>query len=640
MNLARIRQIGEYYTMLDNCDYQGEYKSKHRHILKFDEDENDMVEIGLKHALNHCGIFDGESIKPVQYSVKKGQAHWDDLDKDFLMTKVENRVVAEKGTSQVGRSTGRVPVSIIGEMDPYFLPTHFLICAAKSMKSSMFKDQSIITDLEFERDKDGNVTSETRSQRPQTLSQTVIDSIKVWLGVITDSDIDSLIKNIMGTLDFTVPVAVNRENDKGENITGDPFVASQVDDKFLQAVMAAIPQAKRDEVKTIVDNKTVPVASRADQVRDKILEYVNSNVAGMKSQLKTEDKVHEWYGNLKSEYTKLKQQETISSSKEKETDPKKIIGYLPTGSNLSGTPYQLVGRLDDYKSQFTNNLRSTLQLHLNGIKNTAESKDIKALAAIYLFIKMDKSVLNALVDKDIRIPLNFLIFQPHMQYLTRAIIKCKQNGGTGVMLTGHDNFMMSWESGRKSGQMHYTTHIRPFIYNPENVHVKPDVYVQQYEGGAGSRFYNVDTYKQKDPRELTNSLICVAIPVVETRFPLPMDISGRFHTQYVMQQMDGQGQFERQLHYSTAPRYVQMYQFGKDGKQGSDVPPMMTGRHHDNTVCYPGHHQLWDPTKNNFSIVKIGRGHWGKDVYPGCASVRHGSLDVLETQNYAVGLTN
>jgi hypothetical protein len=625
MNLARVRQIGEYFPMLENCDHTGDYKSKHRHILIFDEEENDMVEIGLKTALNNCPIFDGNgNIKPVIYSAKQGAAQWDDLDKDFLMTKVGDRTE---------KSTGHHAVRCIGDMDPYFLPTNFLICAAKSMRN-LFPGLG------------KNITEST------TIPANWDSPIANWLLQSSSSNtVAKLLENAAGVAAITV----NPNNTKTSD-TPTSFVASQVDDGFLQAVMVGIPQAKRDEVKPIIENRNISVIARTEQVRDKVLEYVNSGVAGMKASLKSEDKVHEWYGKLKSEYTKMKAEEQISSSSsgKQSSSIGSIVGYVPIGTDLTGTGYEFVGRLDDesnlqggrgktagtYKEAGKNigDLK-ILAKHAEGIRNTAEPLVIKLLAALYLLIKMDRPTLNALVEKDIRIPMNFLLFRPHMQYLTRAIIKCKQNGGTGVMLTGHDNFMMSWESGRMSGQMHYTTHIRPFIYNPENVYVKADVYVQGCEGGAGSRFYSVDTYKQKDMRELVNSLICVAIPVIETKFPLPMDICGRFHTQYTME-MEGQGQFERQMHYSTAPRFTQEFNFGKGGKQGSDVPPMMPGRHHDNTVCYPGHRQLWDTTRNAFSNVKVGQGHWGKDVYPGCADIRRGSLDVLETQNYANALTN
>jgi hypothetical protein len=200
--------------------------------------------------------------------------------------------------------------------------------------------------------------------------------------------------------------------------------------------------------------------------------------------------------------------------------------------------------------------------------------------------------------------------------------------------------MMSWESGRKSGQMHYTTHVRSFVYNPENVFVQPDVYVQDYQGGAGHRFWDATTYNKRDlKKRLDHSLICVAIPVVETKFPLPLDIRGHYQTTYVR----GLEDEDKRAHYSTCYRFRKQYNFGTKGTGGSaDLPAMVQGARHDNTLCYPGHHQLFDPapSKQNFSIVKIGRGHWGKDVYPGCADVRHGSLDVFETQNYANAITN
>lgn len=58
--LTHVRQIGEYFTMLDTCDNYDEYLSKHRTIMVYDEDEDEERCIDLATALKHCGIFDDQ----------------------------------------------------------------------------------------------------------------------------------------------------------------------------------------------------------------------------------------------------------------------------------------------------------------------------------------------------------------------------------------------------------------------------------------------------------------------------------------------------------------------------------------------------------------------------------------------------
>lgn len=606
MNLARVRQIGEYFLMEERCDYTQQYRSKHRSILIFDEEENDMVEVKLKSGVKHCGIWDGNGklMGPnISRKDMNNNQNLQDLAEDFLIVKNQYDMGNKKGDA-----SGYSALTKIGDMDPKFLPSWFLICAGKSLMGKVA------------------ATDKVKLNGGLEILKPNLANLNAWFDTV---NINEIFK------DDAVGLAGITETSAPEDI---PLVASKVDQGFLDAVKAGVPATKRSEVQTIFDDANVSITDRTDQIRSKILQYVESNVSGVKH--KSTDAVNTWYDGLKSEYVRLK-----STEKTPEKISQKVVGYVPVGTDLSGTGYEFVGTLHKETQRTTLTYDATtktysgiMKQHMKNINATAASVEEKLYAGLYLLIKFEKAVFEAMVEKDVRIPMNFLILRPHMQYLTRAVIKLKQNGGTGVMLTGHDNFMMSWESGRKSGQMHYTTHIRPFVPNPENCYVKPDVYVQGSEGGAGSRFWDATTYQKRDYRKpLEHSLICVAIPVTETKFPMPLDTRGHYNTSYV-RGLEGE---DKRAHYSTCYRYMKLHNFGSKGTGGTaDLPAMIQGARHDNTICYPGHHQRYDVTNNNFGDVKIGKGHWGKDVYPGCADVRHGSLDVFETQNYAKSITN
>jgi len=161
---------------------------------------------------------------------------------------------------------------------------------------------------------------------------------------------------------------------------------------------------------------------------------------------------------------------------------------------------------------------------------------------------------------------------------------------------------------------------------PKNLYVQPDVYCQEVEGGAGCRFYDPDSYNAMNNDNLVNSLICIAVPITETIFPCPMDLSGRFYTDF------GTGAIARmhseRLHYSTAARYNAMYNFLKGNKVGTDVASMAPGRNHLNRVMYPGHQQNWSNGTRSYSKISLNRGHWeGNATYAGCRSIRNGALD-------------
>jgi hypothetical protein len=141
-------------------------------------------------------------------------------------------------------------------------------------------------------------------------------------------------------------------------------------------------------------------------------------------------------------------------------------------------------------------------------------------------------------------------------------------------------------------------------------YVQPDIFSEDYEGGAGARFYSPETYRTKDLENLKYSLICVALPIVETDIPSPMDISGRFYTEYTMGLLT-KAKFE-ELHYSTAYRYNQLYDFhNTQGRaQGMDTPSIAPGRAHINRICYQGHQWMFNHKTNAFDKVRTNKGHW------------------------------
>jgi hypothetical protein len=225
------------------------------------------------------------------------------------------------------------------------------------------------------------------------------------------------------------------------------------------------------------------------------------------------------------------------------------------------------------------------------------------------------------------IPMNFLLFRPHIQLLTRGIVKCAKNGGTGLTFMGNSNLQMSWETGRKMALMHYTTHFRSVIIYPKNLYVQPDVYVQDYEGGMNTRFYTEETYHMANLDDLKNSIICAPIPIEETNFPRHLNITGRHYGSY-SSGLASRAEFE-QLHYSTAARMCQIFKFTDASRQGSDEPILSINRHHWNLICQQGHQQNYNKQSNKYDTIIKTKGHL-HNTYPGVARIWKGALEILK----------
>ena len=381
---------------------------------------------------------------------------------------------------------------------------------------------------------------------------------------------------------------------------------AHIGEKFLELLEGQVPISKRTEIKEITTNKDLSVLQKAEAIRDKMAEYVESGVAGT-TKFKTKANVEQWFE------TRLAQYNTQINEMQR-------IGAMET-QTFAEPPNNMVTRIANYP----------------GIDNL-----LRTFAVLYSKIEITRDNLLALCRRNVMVPMNFLIFRPHMQFATRAIIKCKQNGGSMYTFMGNEDFQIAHEAGRKMAMMHFTLYFRCVVHDARNVYVQPDVYIQEREGGCGTRFWTVDDYNRHyNPENLIASLFAIAIPYRERNFPNPMSATGVWETEYNqgIQNLRNQKHF---LHYSTAQFYAgeSMYKWNKDARTGLSVPHLMRGRTHRNLIMYQGHQQNYNIKRGDHSRITPNKGHLSKNIYAGCADIFNGALDVLEEQDYATKNSN
>ena len=666
MNLARMRQIGNYYLMVDRPDRDyNNYKSRDRSILIYSQDVDDMVEIGLEQAIENAGIFENDptgSVKAVGYTTNDSANYRRDQDEDFLTINWANP--ANPADPKLANRRGRRAIAYIGEINQQYLDRASALNAGRSVLAAFEKQNGALNgNALFQTDKAGVVTL----LKPDDVAGKVEAFCKSLFGEINAQDFTGAsgglnakqitftgaYKNFagLGAVTHKRP-SDNADKSNLNNVMPADDVNSKIAPVFFETLKAPIPVAKRGEVQSIIDNTNASVQERGAMIRDKILGYIQDGVKGVRLQ---ENEVHPWYEDKVQEYNKLVRESAPIQSKVGGSGVSKLVGYVRKGTDLSGTDleyvendsftsvqnqYQSIGMMSGVDRVVPSKAVSLqavtneiIQLHQDSLQNSAESNIIKTLAFMYLMSPFNKQQMIKFVNHNILVPMNFIIFAPHMQYLTRAVIKCQSGGGCGRTFIGNDNFMISHESGRMMMQMHFTTHFRSVVTEAKNVYVQPDVFVQELDGGAGHRFWTPDAYRTKKFDDLRNSLICCALPITERHFDTIIDLTGRITQDYAVQPVLNPGD---RLQYSTAGRYNSLYDF-KNLSQGSIGTPMMTlNRTHYNTKCVQGHYQEFNPVAGVHNIIHVNKGHWGKDVYPGCAKVRAGALAQFESQNYSI----
>lgn len=668
--LTRTRQIGEYVKLIDETTDYSEYRTIHRSILMYNEEIDNMTKITIQDCIENCGLWESDgSLRRAGYDNSSVMSR-NDLDDDFLTF-----------LSPVGNQTRRLPVEYLFDISKEYLSTRKVVAAGETLLNSYRRktggfglpvaDANGVFDL--------SVYNDTLTNLVNIVGNDMFNLFTV----------DNL-SQILGGLNLA-PVVLNNGEDAPEG-QGPTFIKSKVDDAFQKLLLSQVPASKKAEGEAIIRGPGDTLA-KAAQIRDKLISYIGENIPGYK--YKDEAPLHALHNRNVKEYTEQLAKVGATSGRSGGSTSG-IVGYMKRGRNLSGTGYRylypesaqpvrdsidallpvhimrsqqagaaasaepsssrmqpggeglgLAGIGQFYQDTFSsrreantgfdyNRLR-TLQVHLDGLTQSSASDEVKFMARAWLLTRVNKDNIMRLAEYDVLVPMNFLILRPHMQYRTRAIIKCKQNGGTGNLFIGNSSCNIGFETNRKMVQLHYTTHFRAVVTEPRNLYVQPDVYVQEYNGGSGCRFYDIESYSQQDNDHLENSLICVACPITETIFPNCLDISGRFYTDF------GAGTIPRaafeKLHYSTAARYNILYNFMRSNKNGMDVPSMGPGRNHVNRICWAAHQQSMNPKTGEYSNVITGRGHWfGSATYPGCAPVRNGALEQFkENPQYVFG---
>ncbi len=680
--LTRSRQIGEYVTMIDDCQDYSMYTSEHRSILMYNQDIDDMTKITLEVAIQNSAIFDDDEVKPMNYQKSVTSIQRQDQDEDFLT------FLRTEANGQTRRDT----VEYLFDIAPEYLSSKKVVGGGQTLLNAFRKQMPKFDANAFDRDQyytdaaNGVIQAfADLSRKKRNLFNKAANALNSIIG--TNSAISPGVPLTGAVLyeKLVLPETVPVQNKEPAVLVESN---AQVDDAFFQTLMSQVPESKKTEVQSAVAAHVGNTVAKGEVIRNKILQFVGENVPGLK--FKDEAPVHKWFSDRVNQYKEL------SASAQPAAASAGARGHMEPGLDLTGTGYSYVyeasqrpnanalERLSGFRAVFdaeedarrgtsapqdsslhqsglgfagigqfardpvarrTDRIANTrdrvghLLAHVAALDSSGASPIVKAFGIVFLMTRLTRQNMLSFCNNDVMVPINFLLFRPHMQYRTRGIIKCMRDGGTGITAFGHSNLGITSEpGGRKVSKMHYTMHFRVVVVYPKNLYVQPDVYVQEAEGGAGCRFHSPETYAQLDLDHLEASLICVAVPVTETNFPSPLDISGRFYTEFTMG-VSARSQYEN-LHYSSAARYNAMYNFLETARNGAEVPHISLERTHRNRICYQGHQQNHNPKSGNYDRITVNKGHWTKNVGPGNGGVRNGALEEMDVIDYSTKNAN
>lgn len=286
--------------------------------------------------------------------------------------------------------------------------------------------------------------------------------------------------------------------------------------------------------------------------------------------------------------------------------------------------------------------QSTMRAQFLGLEDNIPSDLDRIIGQVFLGTTTNKKAWVSLIRNNVLFPTDFLLSRPHARYQTYTAIKVKAGAETAVTYMGNSHFTLGDNVATQTHLGAFTYYSATVVFEPRNVFVVRNSFVEGYDGGMGTKFYEIGKYNpsmQKYGDEpLTNtkggSLFAMMIPRGGFDLPSPMSITGRF-TMFDRQIFSMN---EEKVHYPTAFFYNKLWGFSDQSLGTLDINSMryINERTAPNGVTHEGHTLYYSPSVRDFKRVRLSRGHWGSEVtYSGCGQVRRGAMKRFRIQDWS-----
>jgi hypothetical protein len=262
---------------------------------------------------------------------------------------------------------------------------------------------------------------------------------------------------------------------------------------------------------------------------------------------------------------------------------------------------------------------------------------------------------KALINNNIRLPINFLLVRPHMNYLMEmcAILSTGIEALGFTAVAGRD-YTYGFTTLTKEMNANLSFWANCIITQPQNVRILRNLVSDGYGPGGGVGWFEPSSYNPQKlgdhvtPRgnQSSRSLMSLAIPFTEHVTRTWISVSGKL--QHLEEQGHGGSTALRGVrhgiddvyHFKTAERYNLIWRW-RDQQDSNLMETLGSNGEFPvfNKICYQGHTLYTGLAKKGhpngkFTYYIENKGHWGRDVGPGCQAVYSGVPKMLKTQDY------
>lgn len=263
------------------------------------------------------------------------------------------------------------------------------------------------------------------------------------------------------------------------------------------------------------------------------------------------------------------------------------------------------------------------------------SRGLQRMAAIaYMVSPFKYNTLKSLLDNNLRFPISFVLFRPHMNYTTESGAYL----APGLETLGFTSVAgLDYDSGsnvmNKEWNAHLTLWFAPVVMHPENCYIQNNLALVNFGTGGGSKYYTPATYNSSKPgfrifKDDYPSVMVVPLPKNEMITDEIISVTGRI-PQYSSPAIRHDGK-SYDTSYSTSARANHVWRWNKAEREGfvstlgpDGIYPL------NNVICCRGTAFYWNPHKGGSGSLGYwcpNRGHMGPEEGHGCKKLRQGEL--------------
>lgn len=200
-------------------------------------------------------------------------------------------------------------------------------------------------------------------------------------------------------------------------------------------------------------------------------------------------------------------------------------------------------------------------------------------------------------------------------------------GGPSLGMTahGHHDFQFTDDVVRKVHIGHYTFYSAAIIRDHTKISLAEDIVAMGYIDGENVTFCQgpEDFQMLLSDADNAKGTILVKMTPYNRGLPAsPQDIAGRWNPTIVEQCIDTVKD-PNKVHGDSSYFYSFVYKLDKINQGMAMRDPGFTDVINiRNTTCWRGHHNIFDPNRQNFDTKILDDGLFGHNVYKGCISDR------------------